>query len=175
MAASIGVVLSLLAVGCGSSTSGSQAGTTTTTNPAEGCPFSGTTAPTSGPTHTEVAASLTKVDPRKSTCIDNVQFDFSPGVPAWSVGYQSGPFTDSATGKPVTVPGSHLLVVQFRGVDASYAGPGTINPSGLNYVQQVTLVTEANGVVDWIISLDQQLAYTTSTSGTPAYFVLGLG
>ena len=173
------VALAGLAAACGSTstTSGPAASTgpATTGNPAQGCPFTGTTAPTSGHAQTQVATSLTKVTPRKTDCIDNVQFDFSPGVPAWSVGYQPGPFTDTATGKTVSVPGSSYLVVQFQGVDSTYSGPTTVVPSSLNYVQQVSLVTGANGTVDWIIGLPQKLAYTTSVSSTPAYFVLGLG
>ena len=173
------VALAGLAAACGSTSNtngtASTGGPATTANPAQGCPFSGTTAPTSGHAQTQVATALTKVTPRKTDCIDNVQFDFSPGVPAWSVGYQPGPFTDSATGKTVSVPGSYYLVVQFQGVDSTYSGPTTVKPSSLNYVQQVSLVTGANGTVDWIISLPQKLAYTTSVSSTPAYFVLGLG
>jgi hypothetical protein len=171
----IGVVVALgtLVAGCGSSKSTSAVATTT--NPAQGCPFSGTTGPTSGAASTQVAAALSKVETRKTTCIDNVQFDFAPGVPAWSVEYETGAVTPSSTGQKGSLPGKYLLVVQFRGVDASYAGPSTINPSSLNYVQQVTLENQGDGVIDWIISLDQKLQYTTSSSSVPPYFVLGIG
>ena len=130
--------------------------------------------PSSGQAKTDVAASLTKVTTRKDNCIDNVQFDFSPGVPAWSVGYQTGPFTDK-TGKAVTPPGTYYLVIEFQGVSASYAGPTSVSDSSLNYVKQVTEAAGANGSDEWVISLDQKLQYTTSVSATPAYFVLGLG
>ena len=121
-----------------------------------------------------MATSLSKVTTRKDNCIDNVQFDFTPGVPAWSVGYQPGPFTDK-TGKAVTPPGTYYLVVEFQGVSASYAGPTSVSDSSLNYVKQVTEAAGANGADEWVISLDQKLQYTTSVSATPAYFVLGLG
>ncbi len=175
------IALCLLAAACGSSSSTSSTGTTgaggatgTTANPASGCPFSGRTTPSSGQAQTDVAASLTKVTTRKDNCIDNVQFDFSPDVPAWSVGYQTGPFTDK-TGQPVTPPGSIYLVIEFQGVSATYAGPTSVNDASLNYVKQVTEVSGANGSDEWVISLDQKLQYTTSVSATPAYFVLGLG
>jgi hypothetical protein len=179
------VVLGLLAAACGSSSTSTSSTTSsggtgggasaTTTDLAQGCPFSGQTTPSSGTAQTQVATALTKVTPRKADCIDNVQFDFSPGVPAWSVGYQAGPFTDTKSGQSITLPGKYELVVQFQGVDDTYAGPTTVTPSSLNYVQQVTLVHGANGIVDWIVSLNQKLDYTTSTSSTPAYFVLAIG
>ncbi len=183
--ASVGAALALclLAAACGSSSSSSSTGTTsgsgggasgTTANPATGCPFSGQTTPSSGKAQTQVATSLTKVTTRKDNCIDNVQFDFSPGVAAWSVGYQTGPFTDK-NGNAVNPPGSIYLVVEFQGVDASYAGSSAISGSSLNYVKQVTEASAGNGTDEWVISLDQKLQYTTSVSSTPAYFVLGIG
>lgn len=169
--AAVGLVATV--AGCGSSTSDSTAGATTT-NLAKGCPFSGTTSPTSGSSQTDVAASITHVTPRKNDCIDNIQFSFEPGVPAWTVGYQTGPVT-SASGQTVGAPGAHLLIVEFRGLATPYDGPTTVTPTSMNYVQQVSLVTQSGGVVEWVISLNQQLQYTTSVSKTPAYFVLGIG
>ncbi len=183
-AASIGITvvaaLTLLAAACGSSTSsstgttGAGAASATTTNAASSCPFSGQTTPSSGRAQTAVATSLTKVSTRKDNCIDNVQFDFSPGVPAWSVSYQPGPFT-SKSGQAAPPAASAYLVVEFQGVSASDAGSSSISAAGLNYVKQVTEVAGPTGSDEWVISLDQQVQYTTSVSGTPAYFVLGLG
>jgi hypothetical protein len=164
------------AAACGSDSSGSSnAAASTTTNPATNCPFSGTTNPTNAASSTDTSATLTKVTPSRQGCIDNVQFDFAPGVPAWSVGYQPGPFTDAKTGQPANVPGSNFLVVAFQGVGASNVGSTAIQASSLNYVTQVTLVAGANGTVEWVLSLDQKLAYQTSSSKVPAYFVLSVG
>jgi hypothetical protein len=182
LAAGVAISLCLLAAGCGSSSKSASIGTTTTggggsattANPASGCPFSGQTTPSSGQARTEVAASLSKVSTRKDNCIDNVQFDFTPGVPAWTVGYQTGPFT-SKSGQPAPPASRAYLVVEFQGVSATYAGPPPISGSDLNYVKQVTEATGTNGADEWVISLDQELPYTTSVSSTPAYFVLGLG
>jgi hypothetical protein len=142
------------------------------------CPFSGTTAPTQGPGQATGAA-ITSLSATVSGCIDNVTAKFSGGTPSWTVGYSDGPFVDAKTGKAVSVPGPADLVVTFAGT--SYPGvpggttPATLPPSQLHYVKAVSVITGTGGSLEFIVSLPQQMQYTTSVSKTPSDFVLGIG
>jgi hypothetical protein len=142
------------------------------------CPFTGTTGATSGP-GLESGATIAKVTVAKSGCIDNVTASFGTAPPAWTVAYQDGPFVDAKTGQAVTPPGPVTLVVTFKGtIDASLPGgttPATLDPSSLDYIQAVTVISGPSGSLEWIISLSQQMQYTTSSSQVPADFVLGIG
>ena len=133
---------------------------------------------TSGP-GLESGATISKVTPAKSGCIDNVTASFGTAPPAWTVAYQDGPFVDAKTGQAVTPPGPVTLVVTFKGTtDASLPGgttPATVDPSGLDYVQAVSVISGPSGSLEWIISLPQKMQYTTSSSQVPADFVLGIG
>jgi len=146
----------------------------TAADPAAGCPFSGQLTPSSGPSQNGDSTTLTKISTRKDNCIDNVQFDFSPGTPAWSVSYQPGPFKD-ANGQAVTPAGKAFLVVELQGVTSSQADASAISSSSLNYVQSVQQTSSASGADQWVIGLSEKLEYTTSASGVPAYLVIGLG
>jgi hypothetical protein len=169
----------LLAVGCG----GSNRAATSTTLPAAStpnadCPFSGATTPSQGP-GTGSGAVIASLTPSVAGCIDNVTVDFKTPPPAWSVAYSNGPFVDSKTGASVTVPGPANLVVTLSGT--TYPGipggttPATIPPAKNNYVTGISIITGANGALEFIISLPQQLQYVTSQSNTPSNFVLSIG
>jgi hypothetical protein len=142
------------------------------------CPFTGTTAATQGPGSAS-GATIAKVSPSKSGCIDNVTAAFSTAPPSWSVAYEDGPFVDARTGATVSVPGPVTLVVTFAATtDPSLPGgttPATLGLGGLDHVQGVSVVSGQNGSLRWIVSLPEKLPYTTSVSNVPAEFVLGIG
>jgi hypothetical protein len=166
------VVVLLTAAACGSSGSSSSASSSV---PLSQCPFSGTTASTSSNGGASTGT-LTKVQTSKSGCIDNISFQFSSPPPSWTVSYANGPFVDSSTGAPVSVPGPMTLVLSFAGTSYSAAKPPTtVAPNGLDYVKGINVVAGPNGSLEWIISLDAKAQYTTSESNVPPNVTLAIG
>ena len=161
-------------VACGSS---SKSATTATTASAADCPFSGTTAPTHG-SGASVGV-ITSLSPSVSGCIDSVVAKFSTDVPAWKVGYSTGPFVDAKTGSSVSVPGPFELVVSLTGTayPALPGGstPATISPGRWNYVRGVTVLTGQGGALEFVVSLPTKMEYTTSVSQVPSELVLAIG
>lgn len=168
-------VLTLAACSSDSDTDEKNASGGGATSTTQACPFSGATTPTSAPAASEVATELTQTSTRKDGCIDNIQFDFSPGLPAWSVQYESSVPADLT---PTTAPPSAptYLVVRFPGAKAgSGSSDPTVATSGLDYVTSATQATDANGSVAWILGMGSQRQFLVSTSSVPTYVILGIG
>ena len=172
---------SLLVVSCSSGSSpsaGPESLPPANTSSAGSCPFAGTTASTQG-AGLAAGAVISSVIATVSGCIDSATARFATAPPSWSVGYSDGPFVDARTGKAVSVSGPVNLVVTFKATTfPSLQGgppPATVAPGHLHYVKQLTVITGSGGSLEWIVSLPQEMQYTTSVSQTPAYFVLSIG
>ena len=165
--------VALLATGCGSDNSASSSASGTTVALAD-CPFSGTTANTSG--SGAASSSVSKVATSKSGCIDNIAFEFSTVPPSWTVAYSDGPFVDASTNAPVSVPGPATLVVTFAGTTYG-AGktPSTVAPTDLDYVSGINVITGPDNSVQWILSVPQKAQYATSVSNVPSNFQIAIG
>jgi hypothetical protein len=174
------IALCLVATACSGASKSSTPESLPPANTSSGgsCPFTGTTAATQGAGQASGAV-ISSLSASVSGCIDNVTATFTGGTPSWTVAYSSGPFVDAKTGQTVTPPGPVTLVVTFAGTTyPSVPGgttPATIAPSQLHYVKAVSVITGTGGSIEFIVSLSQQMQYTTSVSKTPSDFVLGIG
>jgi hypothetical protein len=115
------------------------------------------------------SALLTDVAVASSRCAHRVTFTFRPGtdpVPAgslgWSVGYETGPATNTA-GQPVPVAGSALLVlrvfpartfdIETDPIVETYTGSRDIVPSG-GPIREVRFVDDFEALMEWAIGVD---------------------
>jgi hypothetical protein len=107
-------------------------------------------------------------------CDDQITFTFDGGTPAWSVGYQPGPFTQDASGAPVTVAGSAYLVIRFdhaSSVDPTdpqarrrYTGSRDIQPVAASAVRELVQIGDFEGVMRWVGGVEGQYGFRVSTS-----------
>lgn len=154
-------------------TTATAAATTTSAT----CPNTGPTAPTSTPA-AQAPALLTKVAVTTAACRDSVTFTFrksGSAVPSCTLSYQPGPFSKDGSGAPVAVAGTAFLAVRcapaygydFANGATTYTGPKTITPTATRHVRAVVETGDNEGVLSWVIGLDQQRAYGIAAGGTP--------
>ncbi len=189
------VVPALVVAGaaCGEDSDGSSASSSTTAS---------TTAPTATtPPSTAVCVSEPSAEPETApspsdfalleavrsaghACIDRVTFEFrADGQPGYQVGYEPGPIVQDGSGDPVAVEGAAFLVVRLQpasGFDAgtgmpTYDGPGRIEPSGPNFITEVVRTGDFEGVLTWVIGLDQQRPFSVSRLDNPSRVYLDIG
>ncbi len=156
-------------------TSTTSAGVTTTTGAA--CPNTGSSDPRTTPA-AQPAALLTNVAVTTATCRDSITFTFKKSgsaVPSCTVEYKPGPFSQDGSGAPVAVAGSAFLAVRctpaygydFSNGVTTYAGPKSITPTGTTHVRQVVETGDFEGVLNWVIGLDQKRAFGITAGGVP--------
>jgi hypothetical protein len=159
-----------------SSASTTSAPTNVTTEPCAP-PVNGSVAPQTSPTPSDVMV-YTAVTVKTADCTDTVQFDFesgSSGAPGYRVDYQPGPFTEDASGKPVTIAGSAFLVVRLEpatGFDfvankVAYTGPNRIPAKNGAFVTEVVRTGDFESVTTWIIGVRAQVPFDVAASGAP--------
>lgn len=113
-------------------------------------PVNGSVAPQTSPTPSDVMV-YTAVTVKTADCTDTVRFDFqsgASGAPGYRVDYQPGPFTEDASGKPVTIAGRAFLVVRLEpatGFDfvankVAYTGPDRIPARNGAFVDRKSVV-----------------------------------
>jgi hypothetical protein len=121
---------------------------------------------------------LTSVGVRTHGCTDTVTFTFdstSPQKPGYTVSYQRGPFSQDASGKPVSLKGNAFLVVTMQpatGFDFTtnrhtYTGPLRLQPSNSAYVQEVVETGDFEAVTTWVIGLRLEVPFSVQASGAP--------
>lgn len=132
---------------------------------------------------------LTDVEVAPAGCLDRVTFSFRPSGPDVSPGYraayETGPFVEDGSGRPVDVAGSAFVVVRLEpaaGVDLSvetapqtYTGPRTIDPSGTAHVVQLRQTGDFEGIVTWVIGLDARRPFTVEATAGPPRLVVTFG
>ena len=120
---------------------------------------------------------LTSLNVTSDACTDKVIFGFlakSGGTPNCNVAYNNGPFTEDASGKPVSVPGSAFVVVRCTSAytydpvtnRTTYAGK-RLTPSGARYVRALVKTGEFEGVVTWVIGLGERRAFKVAVTSVP--------
>jgi hypothetical protein len=158
----------------GSSSASTSSSTTSTSAP---CPplANGTTAP-SDSTATGSAA-LTGVGVTSGDCTDVVTFTFSataPDAPGYHIEYRNGPFNKDPSDEPVSVAGTAFLAVRFApayGYDVNtmqptYNGPQRLDATGAFFVKDVVEIGDFEGVLNWVIGVDQQRPYLVTVTGS---------
>jgi hypothetical protein len=121
---------------------------------------------------------LTNVGVTTHGCTDTVAFAFdstSPQKPGYTVEYQRGPFSQDASGKPISLAGSAFLVVTMQpatGFDFTtnrhtYVGPLRVQPANAAYVQDVVETGDFEAVTTWVIGLRLEVPFSVQSSGAP--------
>jgi hypothetical protein len=174
------------ATGSAAATSDETASTTAST---AACTFSGTTDAASGGGDAPTRL-LTDVRVGAHGCFDRVTFELKPqpgeadGPVGWKASYESGPITEDGSGHPVKMKGAAFLVVTMSatGADlsqeaapATYTGPASIEAADTTRIQQVRRTGDFEGVITWVIGLDQKRPFHVSTQDGPARVIVDVG
>lgn len=184
--------------GCGDdgakTTTAGSSGTTSTENAAgtsstTACTFSGATVAASGGGDAPTRL-LTDVRVGAHGCYDRVTFELKPqpgesdGPVGWKAAYETGQITEDGSGHPVKMKGAAFLVVTMSatGVDlsqeaapATYTGPASIESADTTRIQQVRRTGDFEGVITWVLGLDQQRPFHVSTQDGPARVIVDIG
>lgn len=129
---------------------------------------------------------LTNVEVRQlSACTDVVKFTFftpKAAAPSYNVSLQTGPFTMAGSGAAVAIPGKKFVLVRFEPAATydfaagtpTYVGAETITPKPAASVQRVQLIDDSEGVVVWVIGLNELESFETLTTSSPPTLQLTL-
>ena len=165
---------------------GSSATTVPTTVP---CTFSGSTAEAEG-NRDSLTRLLTDVRVGAHGCYERVTFEFKPqtgeaaGPVSWHAAYEAPPITEDGSGRTVAVKGTAFLVVRFSaaGADlsqeaapATYTGPASIEAADTTRIRQVRRIGDFEGVLTWVIGVDQPRPFRVTTQDGPARVVVDFG
>jgi hypothetical protein len=99
-------------------------------------------------------------------CVDQLTFNFSPGVATWSASYAS--------------PTSNQLAIQFGGpvlqplTNVTYGGSSSVRTGNLTHVKSIS-VQSSSGAVNVTLGLDTQRPYTTSMTNSPPILTVSVG
>ena len=148
------------------------------------CPFTGTTTPTENAL-APVDQLLTDVTTSTDGCVDirHVHVPAERGTaPSYRVGYEAGPFSNSA-GEPVTPAGTVFLTVRFEPAwiaDLSHGvGTGHLHrspdhhPDRLEVGARLALSDAFEAIVGWVIGLDAEQPFAVAAS--PGQVVIKIG
>jgi hypothetical protein len=122
--------------------------------------------------------SLTSVTELGDSCVDHVAFGFrssSPDPPGYELSYGTPPFTSDGSGAPVPVKGSAFIVVKVSpGYDyeldsgkPTYTGSKRIVPARANHVTEIVQTGDFEGVLSWVIGLDEKRPFSVQATGAP--------
>jgi hypothetical protein len=191
--ASLGLVLALLAAGCGDSDSSSQGadtGTTTTAatttvdttalDPLEGAG----TDPVEGQATGDETALLDRVAVGGHQGFDRIVFQFRNGLPGYQVEYVEPPLKQDGSGNVIQVKGNAYLQVRMEpasGFDVTtgegelvYKGPKRIDgaAAGSSVVEEVVRLGDFEAVLTWVIGLGKRADFRVSTADNPARLIV---
>src|SRR5204863_1444326 len=93
----------------------------------------------------------------------------------YRVSYQPGPFTQDASGKPITVKGSAFLVVRlepatgfdFNNNRETYTGPDRIPVRKSARVTDLVRTGDFESVTTWVVGLRAKVHFTATGAGAP--------
>ena len=96
------------------------------------------------------------------------------GTPNCSIGYQSGPFVEDGSGKPVPVAGAAFVVVRCTSAytydpetnRTTFAGK-RVTPSGARFVRELAKNGDFEGVLSWVVGLSSRRAFTAAVATIP--------
>ncbi len=123
-----------------------------------------------------VEARVSKID----DCVDQVTFEFrSDGrqlPPGYAAEYAKAPFVDFTSGDEFEPAGDAYLVIRFAKTavfgptmpgaapEPTYTGRESIDPSGMNHLQEARIVQGPEGVIQWVIGLDSKRPFNVDAS-----------
>ncbi len=163
---------------------GSSADLTTTTAapPADGsCDTAGDTSSKSQAFSAGVSY-LTDVSVEPQGCVVRFTFRDDPGLPGYSIGYEDGPFTFGED-RTLEIDGSAFLVVHFEQASAvefgdedlteTYTGPDELRPEGVPHLLEIAELTDFEGVLTWVMGLDDERPFNVAVDGAVVEIILG--
>jgi hypothetical protein len=120
---------------------------------------------------------MSALSARTKDCTDTVTFRFQSGAPeppGFKVSYETGPFEEDASGKPISVAGSAFVVVRMEpatGFDfvankELYTGPARFTVHGA-FVDEMARIGDFESVTTWLIGLREQVPFTVNATGAP--------
>jgi hypothetical protein len=121
---------------------------------------------------------LADVQRRGDRCVDHVVFSFTTKTadpPGYRVEYGTPPFAADGSGDVVPVRGEGFVVVRlepaygydFENGRPTYTGPRRIAAEGANHVTEIVQTGDFEGVVTWVIGLDEKRPFAVQATGTP--------
>jgi hypothetical protein len=121
---------------------------------------------------------LTAVHVSTQPCRDTITFDFTSSAseqPGYRVSYEPGPFTQDASGKPVTITGKAFLVVRlepatgfdFNNNRETYTGPDRVPTPGTKWVEDLVRTGDFESVTTWVIGVNKRVQFTATGTGAP--------
>ncbi|MDQ2984021.1 MAG: hypothetical protein M3R70_08885 [Actinomycetota bacterium] len=172
------VTATLLAAGCGGKKPAKKASSDCGS-------FGGSTAVQTGGKPSDTML-LTDVQPKVKRCADTVTFRFRPDraeEPGYKAEYQ--PATQAkvqdGSGAIIPVAGTAFLVIRLEPsatadltgevLEITYRGPRRFKPAGMRHVQEIVKTSDFEGVVAWVIGLDEQRPFKVSPSTSPSLAV----
>lgn len=185
------VVLVLALAGCGSDneSAANENGSTPSATTADCPPLAdaGLTPRISPAVQNRETMFLTGVSPETDECTDRVVFTFKEQAsgPGFDVSYKpaSAAKVEDGSGNPVEIEGSAFLVVRIapamtaeisgEDVKPTYTGPRRFAPEGFSFIREVVKTGDFEGIVTWVIGLDQKQPFTTSA--TDSHLVVEIG
>ncbi len=125
---------------------------------------------------------LVDISVQSSAAVDKVVFKFqpggeNPGTPSGTVIAAKPPFSESGSGKTITVAGDQFLQVRFRNMTLEgmtgpvYTGKHDMKPD-FEALRQVVNYDEFEGYSGWIVGMDQPTCVTVLND--PAHLTLTL-
>ena len=120
-------------------------------------------------------AYLTDVRAADNGTFDRVVFEFAAGqLPDWDVRLAAPPFTQDGSGAPVAVNGHAYLTVRLGHADAHtyYSGPLRFSPAGTPNVTEVVNTGDFEGVVNWVIGLNDLRNFQVTVLDAPKRLVI---
>jgi hypothetical protein len=141
------------------------------------CPAGGSTAPAST-TGRHASALLLMVAATTAPCADRVAFSFAvkgDGTPSCRFSYEPGPFSQDASGAPVSVAGTAFVVVHcspaygydFHTGKTTYTGPKHIETPQARHVRELAETGDNEGVLSWVVGLDARRPFAVAAQTTP--------
>jgi hypothetical protein len=97
------------------------------------------------------------------------------GEPSCGVAYDSGPFSDDASGATVKVRGAAFLVLRcspayghdFESGRTTYTGPKDVIPAGTRHLREIVETGDFEGVVTWVVGLDARRPFRMASTTIP--------
>ncbi|MEO7803269.1 MAG: hypothetical protein ABIS18_02210 [Actinomycetota bacterium] len=125
---------------------------------------------------------MTDVKYDAGTNSDTITFTFTPpAVPIWELKQATPPFTEDASGNPVSINGTHFFTLIFQGTDAhefdgetarkSYPGPKELVLPG-NPLLELEETGDFEATVSFVIGLDRLVCPAISEMQSPHRLIL---
>jgi hypothetical protein len=138
----------------------------------------------------ELPAFLEGVEVAPEGCLDRVAFEFeSPGVgaglpPGYVAEYRPGPFFrgEGDEQQELDIAGTAFLVVSIEpaarsvpgeeGEVLTYTGPTDFVPGNMEHLEEMMLVVDGDGRLEWVIGLDSERPFLVDSAAGPPRIIV---